>query len=88
MIVPFCQSIFTEWGFRRLVQDHDTIRNTWRDEYLQNECMNSAFLSSLINMTNHKFHNTSVCIWYVVIDLGSLQCTKEVNVHPKIVISD
>jgi hypothetical protein len=83
-----CQSIFTNWGFRRLVQDHDTIHKTWRDEYLHNECVNSAFLSSLINLTNHKFHNTSVCIWHVVIDLGSLQCAREVNGHPEIVISD
>ncbi len=43
-----CQSIFTNWGFRRLVQDHDTIHKTWRDEYLHNECVNSAICLHLL----------------------------------------
>jgi hypothetical protein len=84
-----CQSIFQVWGFRRLVQDHDSIDNKSKLAYLKKECMSSAVLSSLISMTNHRFHNNSMYVWHTVIDLESLQnAKKKIQGCPDMVISE
>jgi len=83
-----CQSIFQAWGFRRLVQDHDSLDENWKLGYLQKDCMNSAVLSSLISMTNHKFHHKSMCVWHTVIDLESLQDGKKPQSTPDMVNSE
>jgi hypothetical protein len=83
-----CQSIFQAWGFRLLVHDHDSVDENWKLGYLKKDCMNSAVLSSLIPMTNHKFHNKSMCIWHTVIDLESLQDGKKLEAFPDMVISE